>query len=199
MIEELRAERRRLITTLEGLPDERFDGGRTLCEGWSPRDVLGHLIGIDYFLASYGGLVLGDPRTFLRRLDEANEEQAERVRKLSRTRLMDWAAAWAERPSLTTRLAAGFLLGDLAVHHQDIVRGQGLTRELPDEVSAAAFREGLFLSPALNRRILSHRVVPTDGGRPAGPKGAPRVRGTREALGLWLTGRDEVVPELDFG
>ena len=198
MIEELRAERRRVITTLEGLSDREFDHGRTLCAGWSPRDVLGHLIGIDYFAASYGGLLLGDPRTFARRLDEANARQTERVREMPRTRLMDWAATWAVRPSPTTRMAARFLLGDLAVHHQDIVRGQGLSRELPDAVSAAVLREGLFLSSALNRRIFAHRVVPTDGGRPAGPRSAPQVRGTREALGLWLTGRDDVVPELDF-
>ncbi|MEO3785714.1 maleylpyruvate isomerase family mycothiol-dependent enzyme [Actinocorallia sp. B10E7] len=198
MIEELRAERRRLITTLEGLTDEEFDKGRTLCAGWSPRDVLGHVIGIDYFASSYGRLLFGDPRTFARRLDLANEAQAERVREMPRARLMEWAASWADRPSLTSRLAARFLLGDLGVHHQDILRGLGLSREIPEEVSDAVFREGLFLSPALNKRIRSHRVVPTDGGRPRGPVDAPQVHGTREALGMWLTGRDDVVPELKF-
>lgn len=198
MIEELKAERGRLIATLDALSDVDFDHGTTLCAGWAPRDVLGHLIGIDYFVASYSRVLLGDPRTALRRIDAANAEQAARIRKMPRARLMAWAGNWAERPSLTTRLAARFLIGDLGMHHQDILRGLGLRREVPDAISAAILREGLFLSSVMNRRVREYRIVPTDGGRPAGKKDAPQVRGTREALGLWLAGRDGVAGELDF-
>ncbi len=198
MIEELCAERRRVIATLEGLTDEEFDGGATLCAGWAPRDVLGHLIGLDYFLHYYWRVPLGDPRKVVKRIDAGNAEQVERARRLSRRKLMSWAETWAARPSATARLGAGFLLGDLGVHHQDIVRGQGLKREVPDKVADAILREGAFLSPALNRRTRTHRIIPTDGGRPLGRAGAPEVRGTREALGLWLAGRDGVASELVF-
>ncbi|MFC9972999.1 maleylpyruvate isomerase family mycothiol-dependent enzyme [Spirillospora sp. NPDC127200] len=183
----LRAERHRLIETLDGLSDDDFDAGTTLCTEWAPRDVLGHVIGLDY------------PTSYLPygpRINAANQAQADRARQVSRERLMEWARHWADNPSATSRLAAGLLLGDLGVHHQDVVRGLGLRRQVPDEVATAIFREGLQLSLWLNRRVLRHRLVPTDGHRPVGR--GPAVRGTREALGMWLTGRDSVAGELEF-
>lgn len=186
--DELRAERFRLIGTLQELSDEEFDNGPTLCAGWSPRDVLGHLIGVDYLLGSY--LPYG------MRIHDANQAQADRARRIPRDRLMEWAAHWAANPSLTSRLGVVVTLGDLGVHHQDVLRGLGRKREVPDAVANAIFREGMQLSLWMNRRVLRHRLVPTDGGRPVGR--GPRVRGTREALGLWLAGRDSVADELDF-
>ncbi|SEG12044.1 TIGR03083 family protein [Thermomonospora echinospora] len=186
--DELRAERFRLIETLEGLSDDDFDAGATLCTEWAPRDVLGHVIGIDYLLGSYV--------PYGTRINAANRAQADRARMLPRGRLMEWARHWAANPSLTSRLALPVILGDLGVHHQDVLRGLGLRRDVPDAVATAIFREGLQLSLWLNRRVLSHRLVPTDGHRPVGR--GPEVRGTREALGMWLTGRDSVAGELEF-
>jgi uncharacterized protein (TIGR03083 family) len=185
---EMRAERRRLLDTVAGLSDVEFDSGPTLCSRWAPRDVLGHLIGVDYFLASY--LPYGP------RVNAANQAQADRARRVSRERLMEWAAQWAAEPSLTSRMATPVMLGDLGVHHQDILRGLGRGREVPDAVAAAIFREGMQLSLWLNRRVLRYRLVPTDGRRPVGR--GPEVRGTREALGMWLAGRDAVAKELEF-
>ncbi|XVQ08938.1 maleylpyruvate isomerase family mycothiol-dependent enzyme [Spirillospora sp. CA-255316] len=189
---ELRAERFRLIETLEALPDEEFDSGTTLCAGWAPRDVLGHVIGIDYLLASY--LPFGP------RINDANQAQADRARRMSRDRLMEWARRRADGPGLTSRMGAAVLLGDLGIHHQDIVRGLNRKRDVPEAVATAIFREGLQLSLWLNRRVLRHRLVPTDGHRPVALPGArdAEVRGTREALGLWLAGRDSVSGELEF-
>ncbi|MEO5875849.1 MAG: maleylpyruvate isomerase family mycothiol-dependent enzyme [Streptosporangiaceae bacterium] len=199
MISELRAERHRLIATLDSLSDEEFAAGPTLCAGWTPREVLGHLIGLDYFLGTYRGVLLGNPLRAGSRINAANDATAARIGRLPRERLMEWAAQWAGHPSATSRIAAPLLLGDLGVHHQDVLRGLGRAREVPDPVATAIFREGLHLSVWLNRRSLRHRLVPTDGGRPVGRRGSPEVRGTREALGLWLTGRDGVAPELTFG
>lgn len=189
---ELKAERHRLIDTLDGLTDDDFDNGTTLCSEWAPRDVLGHVVGLDHFLGSY--LPYGI------RVNDANQAQADRARRVSRDRLMEWARHWAAHPSMTSRLAAGILLGDLGVHHQDVIRGLGLKRDVPDPVATAIFREGLQLSMWLNRRTARYRLIPTDGHRPVALPTANQgeVRGTREALGLWLTGRDSVVPELEF-
>jgi uncharacterized protein (TIGR03083 family) len=185
--DEVLAERARVLDTLRGLTDDEFDGGPTLCTMWAPRDVLGHLIGIDS-LGSYA-----------RRLGigRANAAQVAKARELSREQLMERAEAWAARPSATGRLGAWFFIGDLSIHHQDILRGLDRQRDVPPAVAAAILREGAFvLSPALNRRIFRYRVVPTDGGRPLGR--GREVRGTREALGMWLAGRDTVSDELEF-
>jgi len=85
----------------------------------------------------------------------------------------------------------------VGVHHQDVLRGLGRTREVPVHVAAAIFREGVVLSTGTSRSLLTHRVEPTTpGGHPLGR--GQRVRGSTEALGLWLAGRRGLEAELDF-
>lgn len=180
-----RSERADLVATIESLTDEEFEQGETLCEDWAPRDVLAHLMGIDTMSDAYvraGGIKAGNARV------------VEHYRSMTRTDLTERARKWAAEPALTSRIAAAFFLGDLCVHHQDILRPLGRTRDLDDRRSAAILREGMVLG---GRKLLSHRVVPTDGGRGIG-RGTP-VKGTREALGLWLTGRNGIDAELEFG
>lgn len=189
---ELRAERKRLLDTLSALPDDVFESGPTLCDGWSPRDVLGHLIGVDDALATY--------RPW-RSLAAVNRRQVRRARRLSRQELMARARDWADRPAWSSRLAALIALGDLAVHHQDIVRGVGADRDLPPSVPSYILWDGALLSSRSNLRVLAYRVIPVDGHPPLGPPAALRpaeVWGTREALGMWLAGRDAVAGELCF-
>ncbi|MEV8436136.1 maleylpyruvate isomerase family mycothiol-dependent enzyme [Actinosynnema sp. NPDC051121] len=190
--QELRAERRRLTATLDQLPDDAFESGRTLCAEWSPRDVLGHLLAVDGFATSY--LPYG-PFVHV-----ANRRQVERARRLPRSRLMERARVWADQPSLTSRIGAAVTLGDLAIHHQDIVRGQGLRRDLPASVGTFILWDGALLSLWTNLRVLRYRVVPTDGYPEIGVRSpcAREVRGTREALGMWLAGRDSVTDDLVF-
>jgi uncharacterized protein (TIGR03083 family) len=185
-VDDLLVERELLIETFESLTDAEFESGPTLCLEWAPRDVLAHVIGLDssvhrYVLAGF-------------QVDKANAAIVAAGRRQTRPRLMARARHWAARPAPLSRAAAAFLLGDLAVHHQDVVRGLGRTRELPEASAAAILREGVVLG---GKRLLTHRVEPTDGGRPLGR--GTRVRGTREALGLWLAGRAGIDHELQFG
>ena len=93
--------------------------------------------------------------------------------------------------------AARFLIGDVSVHHQDVLRGLGRIRTIPPEVAAAIFREGVLLSTGTKRNLLRYRVEPTTvGGRSLG-RGRV-VRGATEALGLWLAGRRGLEDELEF-
>ncbi|MFI9023998.1 maleylpyruvate isomerase family mycothiol-dependent enzyme [Streptomyces sp. NPDC053560] len=186
--DDLRRERARFLDTIESLTDAEFEGARTLCAGWAPRDILAHVMGTDR-LADYlaGGL----------RIDRVNSAQVRKGRGSSRAQLTAAGRRWARHPSLFGRCAAAFLLGDIAVHHQDVLRGLGRGRRLPRAVERAVYQEGVLLSLEHNRRLTRYRVVPTTAGVPALGRG-PEVRGTAEALGLWLGGRDVVAGELQF-
>lgn len=182
---DLRRERAEVVATLRSLTHDELRHGVTLCEGWSPADVLAHLIGVDdglpEYVRAYG------------RISTANARIVAALRDLDDEALLARADAWAASPAATTRLAAWFLLGDVAVHHQDVLRGLGRTRAIPVASRDAILREGVVLGA---RKLARYRVVPDDGGRALG-RGRV-VRGTSEALGLWLCGRRGLEGELTF-
>jgi uncharacterized protein (TIGR03083 family) len=181
-----RAERAAFRATIESLSRDDFEHGTTLCEGWAPRDVAGHLLGIDEALPEYVR-ALGN-------VHKGNARIVERMRLLDSDALLERLRAWADKPAVTSVAASYALLGDLGVHHQDVLRGLGRSRDVPPAVSRAILREGLVLGA---KRLTDHRVLPTDTGRALG-RGRV-VRGTAEALGMWLCGRRSVEPELVFG
>jgi uncharacterized protein (TIGR03083 family) len=176
------------MATIGSLADEEFDSGHTLCYEWSPRDVLAHLIGTS------------DIGRYIRHGLHVHRVNALAVadgRKLSRAELTARGHVWAAHPTLAHRLAARALIGDVAIHHQDVLRGLGRKRDVPADVVAAIFREGVMLSAASERNLLKYRVEPTTaGGRPLGR--GRLVRGSAESLGLWLAGRTGLEDELDF-
>ena len=181
----LRDERRALVETIRSLPEDQFEYGTTLCAEWAPRDILAHVMGVDVSISQYvraGGWI-----------NTGNALIVRTARALDRDALLTRADEWVDRPAPWTRTAALWLLGDNAIHHQDILRPLGAQRDIPDPVAAAILREGAFLGA---RRLLHIRVAPTDGGRAMGR--GPVVRGTREALGMWLAGREGIASELQF-
>jgi uncharacterized protein (TIGR03083 family) len=183
----LLSERQAFLQTLVGLTDEQFETGPTLCREWAPRDVLGHMIGVDFDLGQLArsGPVVG----------RFNRRVVDRSRRYDRAELMRRGQRWASAPPLGVRLSAWFLIGDVSVHHQDVVRGLGIARDVPARIAAAILREGVVLGP---HRLARHRLEPTDGHRPLGLPGLPTVRGRTEALGMWLAGRSSVASELEF-
>lgn len=176
-----RAARHAFLDTVEALTDAEFDDGPTLCAGWAPRDVLAHLIGT----ADIGRYL---PAVW--RLHQVNAEVVAAGRRLRRETIIAMGRQWAQLPKAVDRRMAGLLLGDVAMHHQDVLRGLGRSREIPRAEEAAILTEGVSLTlQKAQPTLLRYRVEPTNGvGRPRG-RGIP-VRGTAEALGLWLGGRD---------
>lgn len=187
--DDLRRERRRFMDTIETLTDEEYFHGRTLCEGWSPRDVLAHLVGTDDLGAYF------KPSTFT--VDRGNAVAVERLRSLSRAELTARGRAGVENPATTSRVGAWLLAGDVAVHHLDVLRGLGRMEGLPPNSAKLAFREGTVWSWRWGAKLLRHKVVPTTpGGR---VRGRGRVvRGSTENLALWLGGRESIASELEF-
>ncbi|MGB3520624.1 MAG: maleylpyruvate isomerase family mycothiol-dependent enzyme [Mycobacterium sp.] len=184
-IDIVRAARHAFVDTVDGLTDDEFDHGTTLCTQWSPRDVLAHLIG-----TSEIGRYLRAPW----RLHKINAEVVAEGRGRDRAELIADARRWAQVPD---RAVAGLLLGDLAMHHQDVLRGLGRSREIPPGEEAAILAEGVSLTvQKLQPTLLRYRVEPTNGiGRPRG-RGTV-VHGTAEALGLWLGGRN--ISDVEIG
>lgn len=180
-----REERAEFVRTLESLTDAEFDAGRTLCEDWSPRDVLAHVMGLDTRLDAYVKGVT---------VKRGNALIVDAYRDMSRAEITERAHHWVDSPALLPRLASAFLLGDLCMHHQDVLRPLGRTRELDETRSAAILREGIVLGGV---KLTRYRLEPTDGGRSLGR--GRSVRGTREALGLWLAGRKGLEAELELG
>lgn len=182
------AERNRFVDTIEALTDDEFETGRTLCAGWAPRDVLAHLLGT------------ADLTRYLRhglRVNAVNAMVVADAQRLSRQEITARGRVWANEPGVGDRAAARFLIGDVSVHHQDVLRGLGRHRDVPVEIAGAIFREGVVLSTGTRRNLLRHRVEPTTRGGRAVGRGTV-VRGTAEALGLWLAGRHGLEDELEF-
>lgn len=180
-IDAARAARSAFVDTVDGLTDAEFDGGATLCAGWAPRDVLAHLIG-----TAEMGRYLRAPW----RLHKINGEAVAAGRLRSRDELIAAGRDWARIPGRTDRALAGLLLGDVAMHHQDVLRGLGRSRRIPPVEEAAIFAEGVNLTvQKLEPTLLRYRVEPTNGIGRARGRGTV-VRGTAEALGMWLGGRD---------
>lgn len=183
---DLLAERAAFLETVEGLSEAQFESGPTLCSEWAPRDVLAHLMGPDLRPVDYVKAV--------GRIGAGNDRVVEAFRPLSRGELLSRARAWVRQPAPLVQLSAVALLGDNAMHHQDVLRGQGITRDVPHYAKKAVLREGLILG---GTRLLTHSVHATDVRFHAGR--GQRVSGPAEALGMWLAGRESVTDELIFG
>lgn len=183
---DMRAERAAVIATLDSLTDDEFESAPTLCEEWAPRDVLAHLMGLDTQVLAYAK-AKGN-------ITKANGAIVAKARRQSRERIMNRARHWAAKPAPLMRVSGILFLGDLGMHHQDILRGLGRSRDVPDPIRAAILREGLVLGA---KKLFDHRIAPTDGGLSVG-RGTP-VRGTSEALGLWLAGRQGLDDEIEIG
>ena len=181
----LREEREQIVATMESLTDDEFESAPTLCEGWAPRDILAHVMGVDEHLLEYaraGGWI-----------STGNAMIVAKAKRLDATELLERARKWAPSPAPWVRLIAWQLLGDNAIHHQDVLRPLGRSRDIPEASRSAILREGTLLGA---KKLLSYRIEPTDGGIPLG-RGTV-VRGTRAAMGMWLAGREAYAADLEF-
>lgn len=183
--DDLRRERARFMGTIETLTDEEFEHGRTLCDGWAPRDVLAHIIGSNTLGAYFRPSGLTINRTNAKMVDDA--------KALTRAELTQRGWDVASNPARGSRMFAALMMcGDVVMHHQDILRGLGRPHELPPEARKAVMQEALLWN---SYKLLSYRIVPCDGQ----PRGRGReVHGTTEAIAMWLGGRKGIEPDLVF-
>lgn len=183
-------ERAEFADLVDSLSPEQWDAP-SLCESWSVRDVVAHVISYEE---------LGWPRTFLRLIrtgfspDKAN---AIGVAEYSRSpaELVGIMRAYA-RPRGLTALRGGMIaLVDGMIHQQDVRRPLGLPRDIPHDRLRTALRLALQAPPiGAAKRARGLTLVATDLDWTNGS--GPEVRGTGESVLMAIAGRADAASEL---
>jgi uncharacterized protein (TIGR03083 family) len=185
-------ERGDLADLLDSLTPEQW-AAESLCDGWTVRDVVAHLI-------SYEELgYLGIATTLLRggfRPGRMNEIRRDAYRDYTPEQLVAVLRANLRPHGFTAAFGGGIGLTDCLIHHQDIRRPLGLEREVPPdrlvEVLSFSLRAPV-LSSKKNAAGLRAEATDVDWTHGDGPE----VTGPGEALLMALAGRAHALPALD--
>lgn len=184
-------ERSDLLTLLRELTADQWDAP-SLCARWRVRDVAHHIV--SYEDLTWVALV----GTFLRgglRVGKVNEVALRRRRGLDPDGIIDLVARHQRPRGLTAGMGGGIALTDGTIHHQDIRRGLGLPRTIPEHrlVPVLDFSmQAPTLPSKRNGRGLALVATDLDWSHGAGPE----VRGPGEALLMAVAGRAQALDEL---
>lgn len=187
-----RLERVEFADLLEGLTPQQW-GMPSLCHGWSVRDVVTHTVA---YLGQSRKLLLINMIRARGDVDRINADQLRKQAGRSPARLVELMRQGAE-PSGAAALYRGRVgLIECLIHQQDIRRPLEQPRAIPDERLRVSL-DYARVSPVIGgaRRTRGVRLVATDMDWSAGH--GPEVRGSGEALLLAMTGRAELLDELD--
>lgn len=187
-----RLERVEFADLLEGLTPQQW-GMPSLCDGWSVRDVVTHTVA---YLGQSRKLLLINMIRARGDVDRINADQLRKQAGRSPARLVELMRQGAE-PSGAAALYRGRVgLIECLIHQQDIRRPLEQPRAIPDERLRVSL-DYARVSPVIGgaRRTRGVRLVATDMDWSAGH--GPEVRGSGEALLLAMTGRAELLDELD--
>jgi uncharacterized protein (TIGR03083 family) len=180
------------LADLLGTLTEAQWNARSLCDRWRVRDVVAHMISYDELTLAAG------VRLFVRgrlRLDRINQIGVRDAATLTTNELLDRFRDHLTPAALTKGFKGAIGLVDGVIHHQDIRRPLGLSRQIPEERLRFVL-DFAVRSPALPARRLTRglRLVATDLDWSSG-RGA-EVRGPAEAVLMAVTGRPGIHEEL---
>lgn len=185
------AERQDFADFLDELSPDQWDGP-TLCEEWSVRDVVCHVVSYEE---------LGLPRLAVRLLRgrfHAGGPNALGVDAyVDRTpeQLVAMLRNYAVPRGLTSFFGGRIALTDGLIHHQDIRRPLGLRRAVPGDRLIVALDQALRAPTLPSRKAVANlRLVATDLDWTIGD--GPEVRGTGEALLMTIAGRRAALRDL---
>lgn len=185
-------ERRDLAELLETLSDEEW-AAPTLCEGWSVRDVVAHVV--SYEELSTIGLVTRMARA-AGRPGQANSIGLRELVDASPTDLTRTLRDHLRPTGLTAGFGGRIGLTDTLIHHQDIRRPLGRPRTVPGERLVVALDMALRAPTLPSRKeVKGLRLVATDLDWTTGD--GPEVSGPGEALLLAIAGREVALDDLD--
>jgi uncharacterized protein (TIGR03083 family) len=187
------ANRRLLADFFDGLDDDQLRA-RSLCDGWTVRDILGHLV--MPLAASLTGFMIQVVRArgSINRANEATACQLSRRPVPELTRLL---RDGADHHSKAPGVGPMGQFADGCVHLRDCARPLGL----PDDVSITDWRMLLDWLPSgvpglvPKSRVEGLRLVATDQEWSWGA--GEQVTGPSEALAMALSGRPVALADLD--
>ncbi|WP_216652140.1 maleylpyruvate isomerase family mycothiol-dependent enzyme [Nocardioides sp. zg-1308] len=184
-------ERSDLLGLAESLTPEQW-AAPSLCEDWSVRDVVTHVVSYDELS------VPQTVTTFLRgglRPATVNEVALRRYAELEPADVVRLVAACRRPRGLPSAMGGGVALTDGTIHHQDVRRALGMPRVIPRERLVPVLDFSLR-APTLPSRsnVTGLRLVAEDIGWTAGH--GPEVVGPGEALLMAAAGRAVALDEL---
>ena len=185
-------ERRDLADLLDDLTPEQWVHP-SLCDGWTVRDVVAHLI--SYEGIGYLGVAARLARAGFRPA-RMNEVRRQAYRDHSPEQLVGILRSHLEPHGFTAAFGGGIGLTDCVIHHQDIRRPLGLPRVVPPDRLVGALDFSLR-APVLptKQNVAGVRVVASDVDWQHGD--GPEIHGPGEALLMALAGRADALDELD--
>jgi uncharacterized protein (TIGR03083 family) len=187
----IHAEREALIADLGTLTDEQW-AKQSLCDDWTVRDVLGHMIATAKMT----------PPAFFAALAGAgfrfNSMNAKNILREATPTPSDGLAEFRRHVKDTTHPPGPVeaMLGEAVIHSADIRRPLGISREYPEEAltRVADFFKGSNLLIGAKRRIAGLALRATDTGWSTGS--GPEVTGPHLSLALAMTGRSAALADL---
>lgn len=187
----IHAEREALIADLGTLADEQW-ATQSLCDDWTVRDVLGHMIATAKMT----------PPAFFAALAGAgfrfNAMNAKNISREATPAPSDGLAEFRRHVKDTTHPPGPVdaMLGEAVIHSADIRRPLGISREYPEEAltRVADFFKGSNLLIGAKRRIAGLALRATDTGWSTGS--GPEVTGPHLSLALAMTGRSAALADL---
>jgi uncharacterized protein (TIGR03083 family) len=187
----IHAEREALIADLGAVTDERW-ATQSLCDDWTVRDVLGHMIATAKMT----------PPAFFAALAGAgfrfNAMNAKNISREATPNPSDGLAEFRRHLKDTTHPPGPVeaMLGEAVIHSADIRRPLGMSREYPEEAltRVADFFKGSNLLIGAKRRIAGLTLRATDTGWTTGS--GPEVTGPHLSLVLAMTGRSAALADL---
>ncbi len=185
------AERHDLADFLETLTPEQW-GRQSLCQGWTVRDVVAHLISYEEvgMLRFVGGFVRHGFR-----FGRMNERRLAEFGTRTPDELVAYVRAHAKPSGPTAVADARIGLTDGLIHHQDIRRALGRPRQVPPERLAPVLGFAMIAPPLpAKQNGQGLRLVATDLDWSYGS--GPEVTGPGEALLMAVCGRSHALPEL---
>jgi uncharacterized protein (TIGR03083 family) len=186
-----RAEREDLRDLLGSLSEDQWRAP-SLCEGWSVRDVVAHLLSYEELSGRQLAQRFGRGRFRVDRINALGLGEYSTRTPAALVQLLDDHLTPA---GLTAGMGGAIALTDGMIHQQDIRRPLGLPRVIPAERLVPALRTALFAPTLLGvLRVRDVRLVATDVDWTFGR--GPEVRGTAEAILMTIAGRRGVAAEL---